>query len=220
VNDRPSAEPERCCFDDWVDGWTKQARKNGVARSITRSLLGGLEEAGLDRRTVLDVGCGIGDLSIEAVRRGATGARGYDLSQKAIDEARLLALERGVDDRTTFEVGDAAKLDLARADVVVLNRVFCCYPDATGLLERSLAAAGSVYAFTIPRSNGIVGMWERGRNAVWNAWYRLRKKTFAGFQTYVHDVDRIDERVRAAGFALVRREHPRIVWDLAVYSRT
>jgi SAM-dependent methyltransferase len=219
VDEPRRPESERCCFDDWVDRWTKQARKKGVARGVTRALLAGLEDAGLYQRTVLDVGCGIGDLSIEAVGRGATSARGYDLSPKAIREAHLLALERGVEDRTAFEVGDAAKLDLPRADVVVLNRVFCCYADASGLLERSLAAAGSVYAFTIPRSKGLVGVWERARNAVWNAWYRLREETFGGFRTYIHDVDRIDERVRAAGFAPVRRRHAHIVWDLAVYAR-
>lgn len=219
MDDRAEPQAERCCFDDWVDDWSKTARKKGVARSITRSVLTGLEEAGLDRRTVLDVGCGIGDLSIEAVGRGAESARGFDLSEKAIREARTLARERGVDDRTVFEVGDGAKIELPRADVVVLNRVFCCYADANGLLERSLDVAGSVYAFTIPRSSGIVGAWERARTAVWNAWYRLRKSTFGGFQTYVHDVDRIDARVRAAGFTLVRSSHPRLVWHLAVYAR-
>lgn len=214
-----TADDGRCCFDDWVDDWAKQARKKGVARAITRSLLAGLAQAGLDRRSVLDLGCGVGDLAIEAVIRGAANARGFDLSQKAIDEARRLAARRGVADKTAFEVGDAAKMELPRADVVALNRVFCCYPDVRELLERSLAAAGSVYAFTIPRSRGIVGAWERGRSAVWNAWYRLRRAKFAGFQTYIHDVDRIDEGVRAAGFVPVRREHRRIVWDLAVYAR-
>jgi hypothetical protein len=97
--------------------------------------------------------------------------------------------------------------------------VFCCYPDANGLLERSLAVAGTVYAFTTPRSSGLVGAWEQARTAVWNAWYRLRKSTFGGFQTYVHDVDRIDARVRAAGFTLIRRSHPRLVWHFAVYAR-
>jgi hypothetical protein len=76
-----------------------------------------------------------------------------------------------------------------------------------------------VYAFTIPRSSGVVGVWERMRNTVWNAWYRLRKNTFCGFQTYIHDVDRIDEQVRTAGFTLVRSSHPRVVWHLAVYAR-
>jgi magnesium-protoporphyrin O-methyltransferase len=219
VDKGPEGEPERCCFDDWVDAWTKQARKKGVARGITTSLLSALEQAGLERRSVLDLGCGIGDLAIGAVDRGAASARGYDLSAKAIEEARRLAVERGVDDRTSFEVGDAATTELPDGDVVVLNRVFCCYPDVDGLLERSLRAAGSVYAFTIPRSRGILGVWERGRNALWNAWYRMRPGTFGGFRTYIHDVDRIDARVRSAGFRPIRREHRRIVWDLAVYAR-
>jgi SAM-dependent methyltransferase len=219
VDDHTDGEAERCCFDDWVDDWTKQARKNGVARWITRSLLAALEQVGLERRSVLDLGCGIGDLSIEAVGRGASSARGYDLSAKAIEEARRLAEERGVGDRTEFEIGDAAKLDLPSADVVVLNRVFCCYPDVEGLLERSVTAAGSVYAFTIPRSEGLVGVWERARNAFWNAYYRMRPSKFGGFQTYIHDFADIDARVRREGFTPVKRETRRIVWDLAVYAR-
>jgi hypothetical protein len=50
-------------------------------------------------------------------------------------------------------------------------------------------------------------------------WYRLRRKKFADFRTFIHDLDRIDERIRAAGFRRVRHEHRRVVWDLAVYAR-
>ncbi|MEX2421942.1 MAG: methyltransferase domain-containing protein, partial [Actinomycetota bacterium] len=155
------AEPERCCFDDWVDDWVEHARKDGVARALTGSLLDALDDAGLGGRTVLDLGCGIGDLAIGALDRGATSARGYDLSSKAISAARVLADERGVADRISFDVGDAAIADLPVADVVALNRVFCCYSDVASLLDRSLAAAGSVYAFTIPSSNGIIGRFDR-----------------------------------------------------------
>lgn len=216
---RDTGEPERCCFDDWVDHWSDQARRRPTAAKVTLSLLGALEQTGLRDRSVLDLGCGIGDLAIETVGRGAASARGYDLSPKAIEEARRLAVERGVGERAVFEVGDAAKLDLPNADVVVLNRVFCCYRDVQGLLERSLAAAGSVYAFTAPRSKGPVGAFGRVHVAIANAWFRLRRSKFGGFQTYIHDVDRIDARVRAEGFSPVRRETRRIVWDLAVYTR-
>ncbi len=212
-------EDEHCCFDDWVERWSEEARRRPTAAKVTVSLLDALERAGLRERSVLDLGCGIGDLAIETVRHGAASARGFDLSPKAIEEARRLAAERGVGDRTTFEVGDAAELDLPSADVVVLNRVFCCYPDVNALLERSLAAAGSVYGFTIPRSNGLVGAFGRTMVAVSNAWFRLRRTKYAGFRTFVHDVDRIDTRVRAAGFVPVRRETKRFVWDLAVYAR-
>jgi magnesium-protoporphyrin O-methyltransferase len=210
---------QRCCFDDWVDVWATRARKKRIVAKVTIPLFAALRDAGLRDRTVLDLGCGIGDLSIEAVRAGARRATGFDLSQKAIDAARGLAEARGVADRTTFEVGDGAKVDLPGADVVVLNRVFCCYPDVEGLLDRSLAAAGSVYAFTIPRSTGLAGGIARAQTRMANWWYRLRASKFGGFRVYVHDIDRIDARVRAAGFEPVRREHRRVAWDLAVYAR-
>ena len=212
-------DAERCCFDDWVDNWATRARKKRIVAKVTVPLFEALRQAGLRDRTVLDLGCGIGDLSIEAVRAGAASASGFDLSQKAIDAARGLAETRGVADRTTFRVGDGAKVELPGADVVVLNRVFCCYPDVENLLERSLGAAGSVYAFTIPRSTGVAGRIARIQTGFANWWYALRSSKFGGFRVYVHDVRRIDARVRAAGFEPIRRERRRIAWDLAVYAR-
>jgi SAM-dependent methyltransferase len=212
-------EPERCCFDDWVDHWSDQATKKPTAAKVTASLLDAITQAGVADRTVLDVGCGIGDLAIEAVARGATSGVGFDLSPKAIEQARELAQARGVGDRTTFHVGDGAKLDLPAADVVVINRVVCCYPDTENLLERTLGAARSVFAITAPISTGAIGAYNRIWNRCWNVWYRLRRKKFAGFRTFVHDLERIDERIRAAGFRRVRHEHRRVVWDLAVYAR-
>jgi len=212
-------EPERCCFDDWVDHWSEQATKRPTAARVTASLLDAITDAGIADRTVLDVGCGIGDLAIEAVARGATSGVGFDLSPKAIEQARELAQARGVGDRTTFHVGDGAKLDLPATDVVVINRVVCCYPDTENLLERTLGAARSVFAITAPISTGAVGAYNRIWNRCRNVWYRLRRKKFAGFRTFVHDLDGIDERIRAAGFHRVHHEHRRVVWDLAVYAR-
>jgi len=213
------ADPERCCFDDWVDHWAARSRKKRTVAGVTATLLAALSEAGLDDRTVLDLGCGIGDLSIEAVRAGAASARGYDLSPKAVEAARALAEARGVGDLATFEIGDGARADLPSADVVVLNRVFCCYPDVENLLARSLAAAGSVYAFTIPRSTGLAGRIARVQTRLANRWYRMRSSKFGGFRVYVHDIGRIDARVRAEGFEPLRREHRRVAWDLAIYAR-
>ena len=212
-------EPERCCFDDWVDHWTSEATKKPTAAKVTASLLDAITEAGVADRTVLDVGCGIGDLAIEVVARGAASGIGYDLSPKAIEEARKLAASRGVDNQMRFEVGDGAKLDLPAADIVVINRVVCCYPDTDNLLERTLGAAGSVFAMTAPVSNGVTGLWNRLWSALENVGYRLRPSKYGGFRTFIHDLDRIDERIRAAGFRRVRHERRRVVWDLAVYSR-
>jgi magnesium-protoporphyrin O-methyltransferase len=210
---------EPCCFDDWVDGWSRRAAKGRPVARVTERLLDALEQAGLAERTLLDLGCGIGDLAVEAVRRGAAGATGFDLSAKAVAAARRLASQRGVGDRTAFDVGDGAKVALPRADVVVLNRTFCCYPDVDGLLDRSLSAAGAVYAFTIPRSTGLAGAIARVQTRLGNWWYRMRASKFGDFRVFVHDIRRIDERVRARGFEPVQRGHSGIAWDLAVYAR-
>ena len=170
-------------------------------------------------RTVLDVGCGIGDLAIEVVARGGASGTGYDLSPKAIEEARKLAASRGVGDRMRFEVGDGAKLDLPAADIVVINRVVCCYPDTENLLEHTLGAARSVFAITAPISKGPTGWWNRLWSTLENVGYRLRPSKYGGFRVFIHDLDRVDERIRAAGFRRVRHERRRVVWDLAVYTR-
>ena len=212
-------EEGECCFDGWVDHWSKRSKKRRTVAGVTASLLAGLEETGIRGQTVLDVGCGIGDLAIEAVRRGAARAFGVELSAKAVDEARRLAAERGVADRTSFEVGDGSQMRLPNADVVVLNRVFCCYRDADALVENSLSAAGAVYAFTTPPSKGLGGAFVKMQSRFWNVWYRLRDRKFQGFRVFIHDVDRIDARVQAAGFRPIRSERRRFVWHLAVYAR-
>jgi SAM-dependent methyltransferase len=208
-----------CCFDDWVDHWSKRAKRKRTVAGITASMLAALDEAGVRDRSVLDVGCGIGDLAIETVRRGASRAFGFELSPKAVGEARRLAARRGVADRTSFEVGDGSKALLPNADIVVLNRVFCCYPDVDRLLERSLSAAGTVYAFTAPPSAGLTGAIMRWEIRFANFWYRMRDQKFHGFRVFIHDIDQIDARVRAAGFRPVRSERRRVVWHLGVYVR-
>jgi SAM-dependent methyltransferase len=215
----PEPESGRCCFDDWVDHWTSQATTRPTAAKVTASLLDAITEAGVADRTVLDVGCGIGDLAIEVVARGGASGTGYDLSPKAIGEARRLAATRGVGDRMRFEVGDGAKLDLPAADIVVINRVVCCYPDAGDLLDHTLGAARSVFAITAPVSKGPTGWWNRLRSMLENVGYRLRPSKYGGFRTFIHDLDRVDERIRGAGFRRTRHERRRVVWDLAVYTR-
>jgi SAM-dependent methyltransferase len=219
MDEMDEPEPERCCFDDWVDHWTSQARTKPTAAKVTASLLDAITEAGVADRTILDVGCGIGDLAMEVVARGGASGTGFDLSPKAIGEARRLAASRGVGDRMRFEVGDGAKLDLPAADIVVINRVVCCYPDTENLLEHTLTAARSVFAMTAPVSSGVTGLINRLKSRLENVGYRLRPKKYGGFRTFIHDLDRIDERIRAAGFRRVRHEQRRVVWDLAVYTR-
>jgi magnesium-protoporphyrin O-methyltransferase len=118
-----------------------------------------------------------------------------------------------------FEIGDASTAQLPASDVVLLNRVVCCYPDASELVANTLAAAGKVFAFTAPVDHGAIGA--ANRLFMWwsNRWYAMRERKYKGFRVFMHDLNRIHDSVQSAGFIRVQRERRRLVWDLAVYQR-
>lgn len=166
----------------------------------------------------MDLGCGVGDLALATLARGAASADGIDLGQGAIEEARSLAVERGLADRATFTVGNGAIEPLLRHDVIALNRVLCCYPSVDQLLENSLGAAGDVYAYTAPIHSGLMGRFNRVSVAISNRWFRLRERKFRGFRAFVHDLDAVDRRIAEAGFRKAHAAHRR-VWQVAVFTR-
>jgi magnesium-protoporphyrin O-methyltransferase len=212
-----SDESERCCFDDWAGCYARRARRRRLG-GVSNDLIHGLDLAGLKGRTVLDVGCGAGGLVLETFERGAETVTGIDLSTAAIEQARRISSERGLSDRTTFAVADGASVGVPPHDVVVLDKVFCCYADVEGLLRNSLPAARSVYGFSVPPSAGFRGAVRGVLARMANRWYRLRRRTFGGFRTYVHDVGALDSTVREAGFEPLFSRR-RFAWDLAVYVR-
>lgn len=202
------------CFDGRACREGKAARHRGV-RGISRLLLDAVERRGLRGASVLEIGCGVGALSIEAARRGAARVSGFDLSPRSIAEAIALARDAGVDDRCSFRAADAAHADLARHDVVVHNKVVCCYPDADALLRQSIPAAGRVYAFSAPPSDGVRGAVARAVIALENVFWRLVR---SGYRAYVHDLGRIDARLRQDGFVRVESIST-MIWQVAVYER-
>lgn len=208
-----------CCFDEWAVSNAKRARKAETAAAISAALLSALVETGLEGRSVLDLGCGTGDLALAALGHGARSAFGVDLGAGAISSARTLAQERGFADRATFEVGDGSQTTLPKSDVVVLNRVVCCYPSPDALLANALGAAGSVFALTAPIDRGPMGLYNRTLCWFGNRWYALRAKKFRGFRVFVHDLAVIETRIVGAGFLPRTHQRRRLVWDLRIYER-
>lgn len=202
------------CFDRCArirSGRGRPARVRGVSRALLRLL----ERADLDGAGVLELGCGVGALTRETVARGASRADGIDLSPTSISLATSVAAEAGLAGRTSFSVGDGATARLEAHDVVILDKVLCCYPDLDALLANSIGATERAYGFVAPVSWG----WQRAMAKVAlgfvNAFQRLTRSTF---RVYVHDLRRVEARLSSAGFVRLASE-THAMWYAAVHTR-
>jgi magnesium-protoporphyrin O-methyltransferase len=184
------------CFDRCCRMKARRGRP-GRVRGVSKKLLSMLEEAGLRDAAVLELGCGTGALTRETVVLGASRATGIDLSPASVEEAGRRAEETGLGDRIEFQVGDGATIATQPHDVVVLDKVICCYPRPDALLANSIPAAGRVYAFVAPVSWGWRRVVAKAGLGVVNAIQLLTRQTF---RVFVHDLREIEARLAADGF--------------------
>lgn len=197
-----------------------ERRRSGAERyqlgNVTRRLLDALLERDPTGQTVFEGGSGPGALVVELLSAGASSATGVDLSAEAVAYAAERAAGAGVGDRARFVVGDAATLPLAQHDWVVLDKVICCYPDMERLLANTITAARSLYAFALPVSYGWRGLIAKVAFVTEEIVLRLLRRPCPA---YVHDIGRIEARLREAGFKSVHREALGM-WHIGVFART
>ena len=187
-------------------------RRNGPDRT-TRMLLDLLAPYRSAGSTVLDIGGGIGVIDQELLRAGAGHAVLVDGSPASLDVARQEAGRLNLLDRIEFVEGDfvrrAAAID--PADIVTLDRVVCCYPDAVGLVGLSAARARTAFGLVLPRDRRLVRIAIR----LENLWFRLRR---TAYRAYVHPTDRVDAIAAANGLHPVQERHS-AYWRVVVYDR-
>lgn len=156
----------------------RRYRRKGLDRT-GRRIVALLERGGVQGATVLEVGGGIGDIQIELLKRGATRATNLELSPAYETEAAQLLAEAGLTDRVSRRSTDlAATPELVEpADLVVLHRVVCCYPDYQRLLSAVAEHTQRQVVFSHPPRNPL------SRLAVGfeNLGFRLRGSQFRVF---------------------------------------
>lgn len=164
-------------------------------------------------RRSLEGGAGAGALTVELARRGAADAEAVDATPVAVTYARELAAKFDVADRARFHSGDFADptLNLEPADLVILDRVLCCYPDWLGLLENAAKHARQVIAITYPGANRANRIW----TAMLNGCQALLRRRF---RLYLHSPESMLAMLRQRGFTqFVRKRY--WLWEIAVVSR-
>lgn len=129
-------------------------RREGLDRT-ERRVVELVTARGVEGATVLEIGGGVGEIQLELLRRGAGAVTNLELSPAYDDEARRLLDEAGFTGRVDRRIADlAVDPDAAgAADVVVLNRVVCCYPDMPRLLGAAADRARRLLVFSHPPRN-------------------------------------------------------------------
>jgi 2-polyprenyl-3-methyl-5-hydroxy-6-metoxy-1,4-benzoquinol methylase len=125
-------------------------------------------DGGLSGATVLEVGGGVGQIGVELLRRGAASVTNLELSRAYDDEAMQLATEAGVSDRVRRLIVDVAATPekVEPADLVVLHRVVCCYPDYERLLGALADRCRERLSFSHPPRNLVTRIILVTENAV------------------------------------------------------
>ena len=210
-----------CCDPRGYDkvfgaGFAKRTAKKYRRRGLdpaARRMVDFLAAEGLSGATVLEIGGGVGNIGVELLRRGAVSATTLELSSSYEDEARRLAREAGVADRVHRRVVDiVAEPDgVEPADLVVLHRVVCCYPDHERLLGAAAVHCRSRLAFTHPPHNLVT----RGLVAGENAMLAVMRRDFRAF---VHPPAAMVEVVAARGFRPAY-DHPGRIWQVKGLAR-
>jgi protein-L-isoaspartate O-methyltransferase len=207
----------RGCDDFFGDKFArrvaKRYRKRGLDKTAGR-IVAFLEREGVEAARVLEIGGGVGEIQLELLKRGAASAVNLELSAAYDAEARELLREAGIDEsRVTRRLHDIAEDPDAvePADVVVLHRVVCCYPDYERLLSAAAARAGRLLVFSHPPRNVVV----RAFICVQNLGLRLSRKEL---RTYAHPPAAMLDVCRASGLRSTYA-HAGAVWQVEGLSR-
>jgi magnesium-protoporphyrin O-methyltransferase len=191
----------------------KRYRRRGLDKTATR-IVAFLEREGVERASVLEIGGGVGEIQLELLKRGAATAMNLELSPAYDAEARKLLQEAGIDERRVtrrrHDIADDPD-GVEPADVVVLHRVVCCYPDYERLLGAAASHARRLLVFSHPPGSAM----SRAIVRLQNLGLRLSRRDF---RTYAHPPAAMLEVCRAAGLRS-SYVHTGGVWQVEGLSR-
>ena len=201
-----------CCDDDGYDGvftdrfarrQARRYRKRGL-NDTSGGMVDFLSERGIEDASVLEIGGGVGEIQVELLRRGADHVTNLEISENYEQQAQQLLERSGMTGRVTRRFLDIAQEpgDVEPADVVVLHRVVCCYPDYERLLTAAGSHAGRMLVFSHPPDNilarGVIG----GENLM----RRLKRQSFRAF---VHPPDAMLAVLAKTGLTATYRNRTR-----------
>jgi len=190
----------------------RKYRRRGLD-GTSRRIVDFLKAQGVDGQTVLEVGGGIGAIQIELLKAGAARAVSVELTPTYEDVAAGLLSDAGLTDRVERRVMDFAQASsqVDGADVVIMNRVICCYPDMPRLAGAAADHARQLLVMSYPTG----AWWMRAGLAVSNFMLWLLRREF---HVFVHPPSEILATARRRGLEPIL-DHRGAVWTVAGVRR-
>ena len=129
-------------FDEISIKFVQEFEKKGIKKH-TDIILDYFSNKDLSKFSILELGCGVGGLLFKFLDLGSEHVFGVDLSEKMIENAKLVAESKYYSDRSDFFIGDFNSvrtdiLPINQADVVLADRVLCCSPVAIEILKNMI----------------------------------------------------------------------------------
>jgi 16S rRNA G966 N2-methylase RsmD len=187
-------------------------RKSGLDLT-SRRIVELLMRHGVEGRTVLEVGGGIGAIQLELLKASAARAVSIELTPTYEEAAAELLREAGLESRVERRISDFAKTSglEAQADIVVLNRVICCYPDMPLLAGVAADHTRQVLVLSYPRRNWFT----RPAMLLANLALRLSRREF---HIFLHPPRGIAATTQAHGLRPIS-SWSGLVWTVAAFER-
>ncbi len=191
----------------------KAYRKKGPNKT-TQILIDTMSKQGIEGLTLLDIGGGIGVIQHELIKKGIANSTDVDASTSYIEVAKSLMRENKTEDKMNFIYGDFidASSSIQQHDIVTLERVVCCYPDAKALINESTSKAKQYYAFIYPMDTFL----SKTSNKLLRLYFFLKRNPF---RTFIHSEKMMNDLVVENGFKRVTHEKA-FPWRISVYKKS
>lgn len=190
----------------------KRYLKKGPSK-MTAFIIDTLKDRGVQGKTLLDIGGGIGVIQHELLEAGAANVTNIDGATAYLEVAEEESRRRGFGDKVHYQKGDFVELagEIADADIVTLDRVICCYPDMTALVGLSAAKARQYYAIVFPREHILFRIFGHVGNVI----LRIMKNDFS---FYLHGTEKIKTAIESTGLRPIT-ENQDFIWQTIIYAR-
>ncbi len=203
---------EKVFTDEMAERELRDYHKKGPAKT-TRLLVEAIRAAGVEGRTVLDIGGGVGAIQYALLKAGAAGATSVDASSGYTAIAAREAAAQGYGERITHRHGNFVDIapELEPADIVTLDRVLCCYHDMPALVEASAGLGKRLYGVVFPVDRWLFRV---GMALMRTVLHVIRHP----MRFFIHPTDEVEARLDRLGYR--RRYYRRgLVWQVILYER-